>query len=75
MSVRMCYRRSTIGDKAVLVYDSNKFPFSPAELYRQFHNDFMGPAYGQQYNSLLNTKYKDGALRSTGCPDLDIKNL
>ena len=25
----------TIGDKAVLVYDSNKFPFYPAELYHQ----------------------------------------
>ena len=34
----------TIGDKAVLVYDSNKFPFYPAELYHQFHNDFMGPS-------------------------------
>jgi peptide methionine sulfoxide reductase MsrA len=61
----------TLGNKLVLVYDSNKFPFYAGELYHQFHNDFMGPAYGQAYNSLLSSQYKSGLLASTGCPDMD----
>ena len=60
----------TIGDKAVLVYDSNKFPFYPGEVYHQFHNDFMGPAYGRAYNNIQTTKIESGALKSTGCPDM-----
>jgi len=62
----------TIGNKAVLVYDSNKFPFYPGELYHQFHNDFMGPPYGKQYNELLNTQFAAGKLSKTGCPDMDL---
>jgi len=65
----------TIGDKAVLVYDSNKFPFYPAELYHQFHNDFMGPAYGEKYNSLQTVLYKSGKVGTTGCPDMDPARL
>jgi peptide methionine sulfoxide reductase MsrA len=60
----------TIGDKAVLVYDSNKFPFYPGEVYHQFHNDFMGPAYGRVYNELQTKKIEAGVLKSTGCPDM-----
>ena len=59
----------TIGDKLVLVYDSNKFPFYAGELYHQFHNDFMGPPYGQAYTNLLVSRYKDGAIGGTGCPE------
>ena len=59
----------TIGDRVVLVYDSNKFPFYPAELYHQFHDDFMGPPYGKAYNALNPQLYKSGVLRSTGCPE------
>lgn len=61
----------TIGDKLVLVYDSNTFPFYAGELYHQFHNDFMGPAYGQSYNALLTSRFKAGAIGTTGCPDMD----
>ena len=66
---------STIGDKAVLIYDSNKYPFYPGELYHQFHNDFMGPAYGQQYNALKFSQYQAKKLDTTGCPDIDPKTL
>jgi len=59
----------TIGDKAVLVYDSNKFPFYAAEVYHQFHNDFMGPPYGRTYNALQVAQVKDGRIVSTGCPE------
>ena len=59
----------TIGDKSILVYDSKKFPFYPAELYHQFHDDFMGPPYGKAYNAINPTLYKAGMLKNTGCPD------
>ena len=68
-------RRSTLGDKAVLVYDSNKYPFYAAELYHQFHNDFAGPPYGKAYNSLQTSLYKAGAIGTTGCPDMDPTRL
>jgi len=63
----------TLGDKAVIVYDSNKFPFFPGEVYHQFHNDFMGPSYGKAYNDLMYTQYKEGKIAKTGCPDIDIE--
>ena len=59
----------TIGDKAVLVYDSTKFPFYPAEVYHQFHNDFMGPPYGKSYNALQQTLLASNQIASTGCPE------
>jgi hypothetical protein len=46
-------------------------PFYAGELYHQFHNDFMGPAYGQSYNALLTSRFKAGAIGTTGCPDMD----
>ena len=60
----------TLGDKLVLVYNSDRFPFYPAELYHQFHNDFMGPAYGRSYNELQNALSKSGAIGTTGCPEM-----
>lgn len=64
----------TIGDKAVLVYDSNKFPFYAAELYHQFHDDFMGAPYGKAYNALQISQFNDGRIGFTGCPDMDPAN-
>jgi len=59
----------TIGARAVLVMDSDAFPFYPGEVYHQFHNDFMGPPYGAAYNK-LQTKLVDASrLSTTGCPD------
>jgi len=60
----------TIGDKSVLVYDSIKFPFYTAEVYHQFHDDFMGAPYGKAYNALRDSHLKDGLLAGTGCPDM-----
>jgi len=65
----------TIGARSVLVYDSDEFPFYPAELYHQFHNDFMGPPYGRDYNNLLPTLYREGKLAAVGCPDMNPANI
>ena len=37
VKVRRLACPQTLGAKTVLVYDSNKFPFYPGELYHQFH--------------------------------------
>jgi len=60
----------TLATKSVVVMDSNAFPFYPAEVYHQFHNDFQGPAYGAAYNSLQTTLRKAGKIDLTGCPDI-----
>jgi len=65
----------TLGAKAVMVMDSNAFPFYPAEVYHQFHNDFMGPAYGEAYNKLQKTMVKEGTLKLTGCPDVSVSSF
>ena len=59
----------TLKDKKVLVYDSDAFPFYPAELYHQFHNDFQGAPYGSAYNALQPVRAKAGAIGETGCPE------
>mmetsp|Transcript_18856 Transcript_18856/g.39523 ORF Transcript_18856/g.39523 Transcript_18856/m.39523 type:complete len:280 (-) Transcript_18856:1599-2438(-) len=59
----------TLGKRLVYVYDSNKFPFYQAEVYHQFHNDFLTPAYGKEYNNLVNAAVEDGRIKITGCPD------
>ena len=43
----------------------------PAELYHQFHDDFMGPPYGRAYNALNPSLYKAGVLKTTGCPEMN----
>jgi peptide methionine sulfoxide reductase MsrA len=65
----------TLGARSVLVYDSEAFPFYPAELYHQFHNDFQGPRYGKSYNDLLPTLYKAGKLETVGCPDMNPADI
>jgi peptide methionine sulfoxide reductase MsrA len=59
----------TLGKRLVYVYDSNKFPFYQAEFYHQYHNDFLTPAYGKEYNNLAEHALKDGRIKITGCPD------
>ena len=59
----------TLGERTILVMDSDKFPFYPAELYHQFHNDFQGPAYGKAYNMLQGILAKEGKIGTTGCPE------
>jgi peptide methionine sulfoxide reductase MsrA len=65
----------TFNEKLVYVYDSNAFPFYPAELYHQFHNDYFGNirpgepvTYGKDYNTLQRSLSKAGVLADTGCP-------
>jgi len=62
----------TLGARTILVMDSTKFPFYPAELYHQFHNDFQGPPYGKAYNNLLTVQFNSGRVGPTGCPDLQL---
>ena len=59
----------TIGDRSVLVYDSNAFPFYAGERYHQFHNDFKGPRYPAAYNALKDKMVENGQLKETGCPE------
>ncbi|KAL3782481.1 hypothetical protein ACHAW5_009776 [Stephanodiscus triporus] len=35
----------------------------------QYHNDFLTPAYGKEYNDLVNAALDDGRIKITGCPD------
>jgi len=54
----------------VYYYDTNEFPFYQAEKYHQFHNDFKGPPYGQDYNQLVDLEFNNGGrIMKTGCPD------
>jgi len=65
----------TFNEKLVYIYDSDAFPFYRAELYHQFHNDYLGNVrpgepvtYGKAYNSLQQSLSKLGVLVDTGCP-------
>ena len=59
----------TLGKKSVFVMDSKKFPFYQAEVYHQFHDDFLTPPYGKAYNDLQTVAFKEGKITDTGCPD------
>ena len=59
----------TLSTAEIFVMDSNQFPFYPAELYHQFHNDFQGPPYGRVYNRLQSVLANEGIIGSTGCPE------
>ncbi|CAE6939997.1 PUB49 [Symbiodinium natans] len=59
----------TLGKALVWVYDTAQYPFFQAELYHQFHDDFMpGGNYPQEYNDLYHDLLADGRMTSTGCP-------
>lgn len=60
----------TLGkNKLVNIYDTHKFPFHQAEVYMQFRDDFQSPAYGKDYNSLVELALEDGRIIGQGCPD------
>jgi len=63
--------RDTLGEALVWVYDSERFPFYQAELFHQFHDDFMpGGDYPASYNiEARNQVLSVCRMRSTGCPD------
>ncbi|CAE7241517.1 PUB49 [Symbiodinium sp. CCMP2592] len=59
----------TLGKALVWVYDTALYPFYQAEVYHQFHDDFLpGGNYPQEYNDLVHALREDGRLTSTGCP-------
>merc|ERR1719203_178106 len=60
--------RDTLGEALVWVYDSNEFPFYQAEVYHQFHDDFMpGGNYPASYNSLKTDVLQACRIQPTGC--------
>jgi peptide methionine sulfoxide reductase MsrA len=61
--------RDTLGEALVWVYDSNVYPFHQAEVYHQFHDDFMpGGRYPQSYNDLQGVLVAACVIVGTGCP-------
>lgn len=49
----------TLGKKLIYVYDSVQFPFHPAEVYHQFHDD-MVDKYSREYHDLKRIELQDG---------------
>jgi len=62
--------RDTLGEALVWVYDSDHFPFHQAELYHQFHDDFMpGGNYPDHYNKVLKKAVLEACrMLPTNCP-------
>jgi len=57
----------TLGKGVVYVYDSSEFPFYPAELYHQYHDD-MAERYSKGYHGLKDTLQKAGVIsKQAGC--------
>jgi len=58
----------TLGAALVWVYDTAQYPFNPAEVYHQFHDDFLpGGNYPDSYEALRNTLVCSGRLSNLGC--------
>ena len=58
----------TFGLNAVLVYDSNDFPASQAELCLQFHDADSSNPYSPGYHALTEGLEARGRLYQTSCP-------
>lgn len=59
----------TLRKAQIWVMDSSQFPFYQAEVYHQFHDDFLkDEPYGSDYNDLARIEYNDGRLVQTSCP-------
>mmetsp|Transcript_55643 Transcript_55643/g.129544 ORF Transcript_55643/g.129544 Transcript_55643/m.129544 type:complete len:296 (-) Transcript_55643:63-950(-) len=62
--------RDTLGEPLVWVYDSTRFPFHQAEIYHQFHDDYLpNGKYPEEYNSLYRVLLCTGELSPTSCPN------
>eukprot|EP01063_Lacrimia_lanifica_P041512 TRINITY_DN9713_c0_g1_i1.p1 TRINITY_DN9713_c0_g1~~TRINITY_DN9713_c0_g1_i1.p1 ORF type:complete len:250 (+),score=68.58 TRINITY_DN9713_c0_g1_i1:127-876(+) len=57
----------TLGTNTVWVYDTAAFPFRPAELCMQYHDD-AGAVYPAQYHAIRDARVAAGTLHETGCP-------
>ena len=57
--------------RTVWIYDSDALPFHPAELYHQFHSNFMPPTpYEARYTTWLrDIQIAVGRIKPTGCPE------
>ena len=57
--------------RTVWIYDSDALPFHPAELYHQFHSNFMPPTpYEARYTTWLrDIQIAAGRIKPTGCPE------
>jgi len=61
--------RDTLGEALVWVYDTETYPFHQAELYHQFHDDFMaGGSYPQSYNDMYDDVLGSCRMLPTTCP-------
>jgi len=57
----------TLGAGTVYIYDTSEFPFYPAELYHQYHDD-MTEVYSRGYHGLKGTLQKAGVIsKKVGC--------
>lgn len=66
----------TLGRSLIWVYDSNRFPFQQAEIYHQFHDDYMpGGDYPLSYEMLRASMACSGRLMPTGCRNDDVTVL
>jgi len=60
----------TLDTNSIYVYDSDRFPFTQAELCMQFHDDppaLRGP-FPDSYHNLKKSLISTGRLHSTTCP-------
>merc|ERR1712176_315489 len=59
----------TLGSALVWVYDSDQYPFQQAELYHQFHDDYIKPAgdYPESYHALSGVLQNSGRLSVSAC--------
>ena len=55
---------------SIWIYDSDKLPFYPAEVYHQFH-DGLGYKFPEEYTrDLKKNALQRGLIKSTGCPEM-----
>ena len=60
----------TFDSNSVYIYDSDRFPFTQAELCMQFHDDppALGGPFPDSYHDLKQTLIENGSLHNTTCP-------
>merc|ERR1719265_1767307 len=59
----------TLSKNYVWVYDTQNYPFHQAEIYHQFHDDYLPMGdYPICYEALTNALMETGRLSETSCP-------
>lgn len=60
----------TLRQALIWIYDSNRFPFQQAELYHQFHDDYLpGGDYPPSYHNIRDVLLCTGRLKKRDCND------